>query len=55
MHQLNLLWETIVGPNLVTRFQVIFRLKLQENVVINIRLVRLFAWEWPKVGRGTAK
>ena len=26
-----------------------------ENTVINIRLVKLFPQEWPKVGRGTAK
>ena len=29
--------------------------KIVENAVINIRLVRLFHWEWLKAGRGTAK
>ena len=29
--------------------------RMWTNAVINIRLVRLSPWEWPKVGRGAAK
>ena len=32
-----------------------FRVKLLENAVISIGLVRLSPREWPKVGGGTAK
>ena len=32
-----------------------YRVKILQNAVINIKLVRLSPWEWPEVGRGKAK
>ena len=32
-----------------------FWVEIVQNAVINIQLVRLSLWEWPKVGYGAAK